>query len=549
MSTHNSGTPEKAGDGGNAVPGPPDTLASPAAFVRAMRVLRQWSGFTYRQLQGRAQAVGDVLPHSTLAAVLGRGTLPREELLRAFVRACGGSDTAVEQWVAVRKSIAARTEPAEDPEPAEPAKHVEPAKYVEPPKHTELVAYAEPAEQAGPVEYAVRAELAEPADHAALAKHAEPARFATHAGPVEQSGAAKHTGHEKHTGRGKHAAPVTATETAVQANWAAEAGSAVGAGPAVVVDTAGEPVAAGDGPVGGSAAAVDGSAAIPEEPDGLGDGWPTTQSTHRPLAAATAIQERYRWTGVHRRDPAVDVPRPAGMRWLIPPIMYRTGWASRVLSGALVLVLILISTGAVVRYLRPTSGENRTPGVEDPPNALDGLAAEGIDVSVQDGMTDGTAEPAPNGSAAASVTSTSPPVSLSAAPSATGLPTPKAPAGDKDSVSQPKPKAKPYLTASVNAYCRGGGSWAYNISGTLHNSSVGSDPHGYVDHRNGTVHGYPIDGDGSASFYGSVPRSSVPGHLLTSATAGWRLEVWVNGDMKTGTRVSTSGTVSRPTGC
>lgn len=41
-------------------------------------------------------------------------------------------------------------------------------------------------------------------------------------------------------------------------------------------------------------------------------------------------------------EPAVEVPR-AGLRWLVSPIMYRTGWATRVLSAGLVVLLVFVA--------------------------------------------------------------------------------------------------------------------------------------------------------------------------------------------------------------
>ncbi|WP_326561625.1 hypothetical protein [Micromonospora sp. NBC_01796] len=501
MSTHDSGAREE----GDALPGPPEATASAATFVRAMRALRQWSGFTYRQLQGRAQTAGDVLPHSTLAAVLGRGTLPREELLRAFVRACGGSEAVVEQWVAIRKSIAARTEqpPADQPE--------------------SLPAAEPPASADKPVVAEELSSVAKPGTVVAEERTADAAPT-----PLVPSAAGE---------------PVPSAEGEPSGELRADVPAEVSTDERPTEPPTDEPT---DEPAG-------------EKSGDAGDGWPTAQPASRPLAAATALQERYRWTGVHRRDPAVDVPRPAGLRWLIPPIMYRTGWAARVLSGALVLILLLIGVGGVLRYLRPAPDDGYQPGVEDP-YALDDEPGEeeGVDVPVQDG----TPDPAPNAPAStvtptpATATSTRPPVSPTAVRPTTARPgttAPTTPARGNEPVGapapQPKPAATPYLTASVSTECRGGGSWGFSISGTLHNASVGYDPHGGVDHQNGTIYGYPISGDGSTSFSGTVPKYYGLDHELTSPTAGWELEVWVNGDMITGTRISKSGTVSRPSGC
>ncbi|MFE5795170.1 RICIN domain-containing protein [Streptomyces sp. NPDC056503] len=71
-----------------------------------MRELRERTGLTYRDLEQRAEQAGEVLPRSTLATALSREALPRPELLRAFLIACGHGDR-VEAWAAARDRIAA----------------------------------------------------------------------------------------------------------------------------------------------------------------------------------------------------------------------------------------------------------------------------------------------------------------------------------------------------------------------------------------------------------------------------------------------------------
>ncbi|CAM4228399.1 helix-turn-helix transcriptional regulator [Kibdelosporangium persicum] len=73
--------------------------------MAALRALRLWSGLTYRQLEGKASASGDVLPSSTIASALGRSTMPREQMVTALVRACGVGETAVQEWLAARERI------------------------------------------------------------------------------------------------------------------------------------------------------------------------------------------------------------------------------------------------------------------------------------------------------------------------------------------------------------------------------------------------------------------------------------------------------------
>ncbi|MGK5551789.1 helix-turn-helix domain-containing protein [Actinomadura kijaniata] len=78
-----------------------------AAFVAELRRLKAWSGLSYRQLERRAAEAGETLPYSTASTMLGRRSLPREELLVAFVRACGLDGDDVDAWVAARRRIAA----------------------------------------------------------------------------------------------------------------------------------------------------------------------------------------------------------------------------------------------------------------------------------------------------------------------------------------------------------------------------------------------------------------------------------------------------------
>ncbi|MFE5515955.1 helix-turn-helix domain-containing protein [Streptomyces sp. NPDC056529] len=86
----------------------PRGARSPAEFLARLRALKDWSGLTYRELSARAEARGDVLPRSTVANMLSRATLPREDLLTAFVRACGAGPAAQERWRTVRRELAER---------------------------------------------------------------------------------------------------------------------------------------------------------------------------------------------------------------------------------------------------------------------------------------------------------------------------------------------------------------------------------------------------------------------------------------------------------
>ncbi|GAB2755620.1 helix-turn-helix domain-containing protein [Streptomyces bullii] len=75
-------------------------------FVACMRRLKDQAGLTYRQLEANAAKHGDVLARSTVADVLRRSSLPRPEVVAAFVRACrAGEDTAA--WLEARNRLAA----------------------------------------------------------------------------------------------------------------------------------------------------------------------------------------------------------------------------------------------------------------------------------------------------------------------------------------------------------------------------------------------------------------------------------------------------------
>jgi hypothetical protein len=85
----------------------PASLTSPTEFVAALRQLKSVTGHSYRQLERRAAAHADVLPRTTLMTALGRESLPREDLVAAFVRACGCDRDQVSRWVAARRRLAA----------------------------------------------------------------------------------------------------------------------------------------------------------------------------------------------------------------------------------------------------------------------------------------------------------------------------------------------------------------------------------------------------------------------------------------------------------
>ncbi|MFG1871082.1 helix-turn-helix domain-containing protein [Micromonospora arborensis] len=94
----------------------PDDAADPAEFIEMLRQLKDRSRLTYRQLEQRAASAGDVLARSTAADILRRSTLPRPEVVAAFVRACGAEEQ-VEAWLRARHRLAAGTYALASPTP------------------------------------------------------------------------------------------------------------------------------------------------------------------------------------------------------------------------------------------------------------------------------------------------------------------------------------------------------------------------------------------------------------------------------------------------
>ncbi|MFI9811238.1 helix-turn-helix domain-containing protein [Saccharothrix variisporea] len=96
----------------------PPASADSAEFVAALRELRVRTGLSYRALERRAAQVGDVLPTSTLNSALARTTVPGEQLLVAFLRACGASPEVVAEWVKARADLVVERVLPEEGEPA-----------------------------------------------------------------------------------------------------------------------------------------------------------------------------------------------------------------------------------------------------------------------------------------------------------------------------------------------------------------------------------------------------------------------------------------------
>lgn len=84
----------------------PHEARDAADLIKLMQQLKECSGLTYRELEAQTTRSGDVLARSTLADILRRTSLPRPEVLAAFVRACGDGQR-VGAWLEARDRIAA----------------------------------------------------------------------------------------------------------------------------------------------------------------------------------------------------------------------------------------------------------------------------------------------------------------------------------------------------------------------------------------------------------------------------------------------------------
>lgn len=93
----------------------PHEARDAAEFVASMRRLKDRSGLTFRQLEERAAARGDVLARSTLADALRHDALPRVETLTAFLRACGEEHDAG-AWLEARKRLSVADVPSGGPD-------------------------------------------------------------------------------------------------------------------------------------------------------------------------------------------------------------------------------------------------------------------------------------------------------------------------------------------------------------------------------------------------------------------------------------------------
>ncbi|MFI8433049.1 helix-turn-helix domain-containing protein [Streptomyces sp. NPDC079020] len=144
----------------------PRGARGPAEFVALLRALKDASGLTFRELADRAEAVGDVLPRSTIANMLSRATIPREELLTAFVRACGCAPEETERWLAARKEIVVPGAPFA-PETAAGARADAGTR-----EHAGAPEHAGAADSAGAVEHAGAADSLRAADPAGAAAEA-----------------------------------------------------------------------------------------------------------------------------------------------------------------------------------------------------------------------------------------------------------------------------------------------------------------------------------------------------------------------------------------
>ncbi|MFG1916461.1 helix-turn-helix domain-containing protein [Micromonospora sp. NPDC048898] len=386
----------------------PQAAGSAAEFVAQLRALRQWSGLTIRQVTRKAQEAGDVLPHSTLNTALGRATLPREELVAAFVRACGGDQDTVDAWITVRKGLAAaaagqpepvatvaaagragassiadepRVRPpwglldAVPPLPAELSQVTDWERGGEQPWETttgdepnngetvtsgSAVAGSTSDEPAAAVDkphrYGAAPDSSAPPQPAASPRGPEPAatRSELAAAPPELAAAPPQPAASP---RGPELAAARPDSVAMRSE-SAEARS--------------EPADARPEP----ADARSDLAGAPPEP-APGESVPTEDRPSRvhayaegPLATAVRNRRDGAWSGLHRKRVAEAdgvAVAPLRLRDFVPPLAFRAGWSTRVLLGAMVVLLVLVAVGVAVRALRDANRGDGPAGVRAGP--------------------------------------------------------------------------------------------------------------------------------------------------------------------------------------
>ncbi|MGP3970079.1 RICIN domain-containing protein [Streptomyces sp. 6N223] len=130
----------------------PELARDVTEFVALLRCLKDDAGLSYRRLEERAARRGEVLARSTIADALRRRSLPRPEVLAAFVRACGVADGEVQAWLDARERLAAAPAPApgRGPGPATDADPAEPAEPADAADAEEPAGTADPTDSAGP---------------------------------------------------------------------------------------------------------------------------------------------------------------------------------------------------------------------------------------------------------------------------------------------------------------------------------------------------------------------------------------------------------------
>ncbi|MCH0538075.1 XRE family transcriptional regulator [Streptomyces sp. MUM 203J] len=96
------------GEAGSEAAPDPRRAGSAAEFVARLRVLKDRSGLTCRELSARAEALGHALPRSTIADMLSRAALPSRGALTAYVLACGVPVGELDRWTTARDRLAGR---------------------------------------------------------------------------------------------------------------------------------------------------------------------------------------------------------------------------------------------------------------------------------------------------------------------------------------------------------------------------------------------------------------------------------------------------------
>jgi hypothetical protein len=96
----------------------PADAESAADLVALLNEVRTEAGLSFRDISRRSRAAGFPLPATTVWDMLSKTSLPKVDILRAYLTACGVGAAEVEQWLAGLAPSSRQARSAEVGQPA-----------------------------------------------------------------------------------------------------------------------------------------------------------------------------------------------------------------------------------------------------------------------------------------------------------------------------------------------------------------------------------------------------------------------------------------------